>query len=149
MLDNTIENEYVDNIENGAAWHGGTAKAWANTEYSRIMDPVCISILNGIKAVAEKLNQDINSLDTELDNAMKALASAWVSDSRWPPAPTSSGRFNVRESLDDMYLANDCIAKAMEKGGIAQKKGLYSPNLMKTQIKAIDALLMSKEYFGE
>ncbi len=66
-----------------------------------------------------------------------------------PPAPTSSGRFNVRESLDDMYLANDCIAKAMEKGGIAQKKGLYSPNLMKTQIKAIDALLMSKEYFGE
>ena len=66
-----------------------------------------------------------------------------------PPAPTSFGRFNVRESLDDMYLANDCIAKAMEKGGIAQKKGLYSPNLMKTQIKAIDALLMSKEYFGE
>ena len=82
MLDNTIENEYVDNIENGAAWHGGIAKAWANTEYSRIMDPVCISILSGIKAVAEKLNQDINSLDIELDNAMKALASAWVSDSR-------------------------------------------------------------------
>ena len=149
VLNHTIENEYVDNIENGVAWHGGTAKAWANTEYSRIMDPVCISILNGIKAVAEKLNQDINSLDTELDNAMKALASAWVSDSRWPPAPTSPGRFNVRESIDDMYLANDCIAKAMEKGGIAQKRGLYSPNLMKTQIKAIDALLMSKEYFGE
>jgi hypothetical protein len=48
-----------------------------------------------------------------------------------------------------MYLANDCIAKAMEKAGIAEKRGLYSPNLMKTQIKAIDDLLMSKDYFGE
>jgi len=113
------------------------------------MDPVCISILNGIKAVAEKLGQDINSLDIELDNAMKALASSWVSDSRWPPAPTSPGRFNVRESLDDMYLANEYIAKAMEKGNISEKRGLYSPQLMKTQIKAIDDLLMSKEYFGE
>lgn len=149
VLDKTLENEFVDNIENGVAWHGGTAKAWANTEYSRIMDPVCLSIFNGIKAVAEKLGENLDSLDDCLDNAMKALASAWVSDSRWPPAPTSPGRFNVRESLDDMYLANSWIAKAMEKGGIAQKKGLYSPGLMETQIKAIDTLLMSKEYFGE
>ena len=37
----------------------------------------------------------------------------------------------------------------MKKAEIEQKKGLYSPNLMKTQIKAIDDLLMSKEYFGE
>ncbi len=146
---NLLENPYVDNIENGVAWHGGTAKAWANTEYSRIMDPVCINILNGIKAVAEKLGQTIDTLDADLNNAMMALASAWVSDSRWPPAPTSPGRFNVRESLDDMYKANDAIAKAMEKGGIAEKRGLYSPNLMKTQIKAIDDLLMGKEYFGE
>jgi len=80
---------------------------------------------------------------------MKALASAWVSDSRWPPAPTSPGRFNVRESLEDMYKANEHIAKAMEKGGIAEKRGLYSPNLMKTQIKAIDDKLMSFNYFGE
>ena len=80
---------------------------------------------------------------------MKALASSWVSDSRWPPAPTSPGRFNVRESLDDMYLANKCIKKAMEKGGIAEKRGFYSPQLMETQIKAIDDLLMSQEYFGE
>ena len=149
VLGETIENKYVDNIENGVAWHGGTAKAWANTEYSRIMDPVCISILNGIKAVAEKLGEDTASLDTDLDNAMKALASAWVSDSRWPPAPTSPGRFNVRESLEDMYLANKCIAAAMEKGGIAEKRGLYSPQLMETQIKAIDDLLMSRDYFGE
>lgn len=146
---NIFENEYVDNIENGVAWHGGTAKAWANTEYSRIMDPVCLSILNGIKAVAEKLGETIDTLDTDLNNAMMALASAWVSDSRWPPAPTSPGRFNVRESLDDMYKANDYIASAMEKGGIAKKRGLYSSNLMKTQIKAIDDLLMDMKYFGE
>ncbi len=146
---NVLENNYVDNIENGVAWHGGTAKAWANTEYSRIMDPVCINILNGIKAVAEKLGETIDTLDSDLNNAMMALASAWVSDSRWPPAPTSPGRFNVRESLDDMYKANDAIAAAMEKGGIAEKRGLYSPNLMKTQIKAIDDKLMSMEYFGE
>ena len=146
---NILENKYVDNIENGVAWHGGTAKAWANTEYSRIMDPVCLSILNGIKAVAEKLGETMDTLDTELNNAMMALARAWVSDSRWPPAPTSPGRFNVRESLDDMYKANDAIAKAMENGGIAEKRGLYSPNLMKTQIKAIDKLLMDIKYFGE
>ena len=146
---NVLENNYVDNIENGVAWHGGTAKAWANTEYSRIMDPVCMNILNGIKAVAEKLGETLDTLDTDLNNAMLALASAWVSDSRWPPAPTSPGRFNVRESLDDMYKANDAIAKAMENGGIAEKRGLYSPNLMRTQIKAIDDLLMGIKYFGE
>lgn len=146
---NVLENNYVDNIENGVAWHGGTAKAWANTEYSRIMDPVCMNILNGIKAVAEKLGETLDTLDTDLNNAMLALASAWVSDSRWPPAPTSPGRFNVRESLDDMYKANDCIEKAMINGGIAEKRGLYSPNLMRTQIKAIDDLLMGIKYFGE
>ena len=146
---NLLENPYVDNIENGVAWHGGTAKAWANSEYSRIMDPVCMSILNGIKAVAEKLGETLDTLDMDLNNAMMALASAWVSDSRWPPDPTSPGRFNVRESLDDMYKANNAIKTAMEKGGIAEKRGLYSPNLMETQIKAIDKKLMDIKYFGE
>lgn len=141
---NVFENEYVENIENGVAWHGGTAKAWANTEYSRIMDPVCQSIFIGINAVKERTG---NSLD--IDNALKALASAWVSDSRWPPAPTSPGRFNVEESIRDLYLANDCLEKAMEKGGIKEKRGIYSPNLMKTEIAAIERKLMSMEYFGE
>lgn len=144
VLQETIENEYVDNIENGVAWHGGTAKAWANTEYSRIMDPVCLSIYNGIEAVKEKIG-----MTQELDKAMKSLASAWVSDSRWPPAPTSPGRFNVRESLDDMYRANDEIAAAMAAAGIAEKRGLYSPELMRTQISAIDSLLMGMKYFEE
>lgn len=141
---NVFENEYVENIENGVAWHGGTAKAWANTEYSRIMDPVCLAIFNGINTVKERTG---NTLD--LDNALKTLASAWVSDSRWPPAPTSPGRFNVKESIADMFLANECIEKAMEKAGIAKKRALYSPSLMKTQIEAIERKLMGMEYFGE
>ena len=141
---NVFENEYVENIENGVAWHGGTAKAWANTEYSRIMDPVCLAIFNGINTVKERTG---NTLD--LDNALKALASAWVSDSRWPPAPTSPGRFNVKESIADMFLANECIEKVMEKAGIAKKRALYSPSLMKTQIEAIERKLMGMEYFGE
>ena len=141
---NVFENEYVENIENGVAWHGGTAKAWANTEYSRIMDPVCQSIWIGINAVGERTG---NSID--LDNAKKALASAWVSDSRWPPAPTSPGRFNVQESIRDLYLANDYLLHAMERGGIQEKRGIYSPSLMKTEIAAIERKLMSMEYFGE
>lgn len=149
VLGETIENEYVENIENGVAWHGGTAKAWANTSYSRIMDPVCLSVFNGIRAVAEKQKEDLSDLDENLDLAMKALASAWVSDSRWPPAPTSPGRFNVRESLDDLYLANQYIAKAMEDAGLREKKSLYSPELMETEIRSIDTLLMSMKYFGE
>ena len=103
-----------------------------------------MSILVGIQAVQAKIGEC-----DELDNAMKALASARVSDSRWPPAPTSPGRFNVRETLEDMYTANDCIAAAMKKAGIEKKKGLYSPDLMKTQIKCIDDKLMAMEYFGE
>ena len=149
VLGETIENEYVENIENGVAWHGGTAKAWANTSYSRIMDPVCLSVFNGIRAVAEKQKENLSGLDENLDLAMKALASAWVSDSRWPPAPTSPGRFNVRESLDDLYLANQYIAKAMEHAGLREKKSLYSPELMETEIRSIDTLLMSMKYFGE
>ena len=36
-----------------------------------------------------------------------------------------------------------------QDGKIAEKKGIYSPSLMKTQIAAIDKLLMEKKYFGE
>lgn len=144
-----IENPYVEHIENGVAWHGGTAKAWANTKYSRIMDPVCLSILNGIEAVAEQLGENIDALDPDLNRAMYALASAWVSDSRWPPEPTSPGRFNVRESLRDMYKANEAIEAAMKHNGIEKLKGLYSPNLMYTQIQLIDEQLMTMKYFGE
>lgn len=146
---NIFVNEHVLDIENGVAWHGGTAKAWANTEYSRLMDPVCQSILNGIKEVAQHVGLDLDTLDEDLSTAMKAVTSAYVSDSRWPPLPTSPGRFNVRESLDDMVVANNALKAAMVKRGIAHKRSLYSPELMATQIKSIDDLLMARKYFGE
>lgn len=146
---NIVENPYVECIENGVAWHGGTAKAWANTSYSRIMDPVCLSIFEGIKAVAGRLGETLDALDKHLNRAMLSLASAWVSDSRWPPQPTSPGRFNVRESLRDMYHANEEIAAAMKNRGIERLKGLYSPELMRTQIQMIENQLMQMEYFGE
>lgn len=144
-----IKNEFTDRIENGVAWHGGTAKAWMNTDFSRILDPVCISIFNGIKAVAAEVKQNLTALDGHLDAAMRALADAWVSDSRWPPAPTSPGRFNVEESIAAMYLANDEIQKAMQEHGIAYKKSLYSSNLMKSQIAGIEKILNEVKYFGE
>lgn len=146
---NVIENDLTDRIENGVAWHGGTAKAWLNTDFSRILDPVCISLFNSIKAVARALNEDFTTLDKHLDNAMRALADAWVSDSRWPPAPTSPGRFNVEESIAAMYLTNDEIEKAMIQGGIANKKSLHSATLMKSQIAGIEKILASIKYFGE
>ena len=145
----TFANEYTNCIENGVAWHGGTAKAWANTEYSLIMDPVCLAILNGIKTVSNHLNMSLDNLDTELNTAMKALTSAFVSDSRWPPAPTSPGRFNVKESIADLYEANEAIKEAMKKHNITNLCSLYSPNLMGTQIKAIEDKLMTMKYFGE
>lgn len=146
---NVIENDLTDRIENGVAWHGGTAKAWLNTDFSRILDPVCISLFNSIKAVARALNENFATLDKHLDNAMRALADAWVSDSRWPPAPTSPGRFNVEESIAAMYLTNDEIEKAMIQGGIANKKSLHSATLMKSQIAGIEKILASIKYFGE
>ena len=80
---------------------------------------------------------------------MKAVTSAYVSDSRWPPLPTTPGRFNVRESLDDLFAANKFLGEAMEKGGIAEKRAIYSAPLMETQIKLIEKNLMEQKYFGE
>ena len=139
-----IENDLIENIENGAAWHGGTAKAWANTSYSRILDPVCRSIFDGVVALRKRLGNT-----PELEKAMKAVTSAYVSDSRWPPLPTSPGRFNVRETLDDLYLANRMLEEAMAKGGIAEKRAIYSAPLMLTQIRLIEQILMEQKYFGE
>lgn len=141
-----LENKYVEQIENGVAWHGGTAKAWTNTPFARVMDPVCRSIFDGIQTVKKVAGP---AAMEPLHEAMAALASAWVSDSRWPPEPTSPGRFNVQESIQDMYTANDKLERAMEIGGLSLQKALYSPGLMRTQIHAIENTLMSMKYFGE
>lgn len=137
-------NDLIENIENGAAWHGGTYKAWANTSYSLIIDPVCRMIFDGITAVRKYTGNS-----PELEEAVKAVTSAYVSDARWPPLPTSPGRFNVREALDDLFAANDFIGKAMEKANIGMKRAIYSRDLMKTQIKLIEEQLMKQKYFGE
>ena len=139
-----IPNEFIENIENGAAWHGGTAKAWANTEYSRILDPVCRSIFDGIETLRKRIGST-----PDLDRAMKALAAAYVSDSRWPPLPTSPGRFNVRETIGDLRSANDALAAAMASAGISEKRALYSSALMATQIRLVERQLMERKYFGE
>lgn len=139
-----IPNDLIDNIENGAAWHGGTYKAWANTSYSLIFDPVCRMVYDGICAVRK-----ITGMTPELDAALKKVTSAYVSDSRWPPLPTSPGRFNVRESLDDLFAANELVGKAMDNYGIGCKRAIYSSSLMETQIKLIEKILMEQKYFGE
>ena len=139
-----IKNDLIDHIENGAAWHGGTYKAWANTSYSLIFDPVCRMVYDGIVAVRKHIGNT-----PELDKAMKAVTSAYVSDSRWPPLPTTPGRFNVRESIDDLFAANKFLGEAMEKGGIAEKRAIYSAPLMETQINLIEKELMDQKYFGE
>ncbi len=144
-----IDNKAVVQIENGVAWHGGTAKAWANTKYARIMDPIVGSIADGIRAIAAKENKTLQTIDGTLKAALEKAISALVSDSRWPPDPTSPGRFNVNESLEDMRQANALIAKAMDERGIGSHKYLYSPDLMKTQIEAIAEELMAMPYFGE
>lgn len=142
-------NPYIANVENGIAWHGGTAKAWANTKYARILDPVCRMVFEGIKTVATAVGRDLESLDGQLRLALQKLTMAYVSDSRWPPDPTSPGRFNVEESLDDLFAANTALGAAMQQAGLAERRSLYSPQLMKTQIEAIAAELRALPYFGE
>lgn len=146
---NIIDNNLIYQIENGVAWHGGTAKAWMNTEHALLLDPVCNSIFTGIKELSKWRNQSWDDLDEDMNIAMKALASAWVSDSRWPPAPTSPGRFNVRETISDLYTANEAIERSMKNSGFDKQKSIYSPKLMNTQIRLVEEKLMNMKYFGE
>lgn len=136
-------------IENGCAWHGGTAKAWANTPHARLLDPVCRSIHQGAKAVAASLGIGELRLDAAFREVMKRLTTAYVSDARWPPAPTSPGRFNVEEALQALEQANSALAAIMTDRGLAEHRALYSPGIMRTQIAAIRAELMAMPYFEE
>jgi len=138
-----------DQIENGCAWHGGTALAWSNTPHARLLDPVCRNVHRGITAVADALNIEDIRKDAEFREVMRLLTTAYVSDSRWPPAPTSPGRFNVREALNALHAANEKLAQLMTQRGLAAQRGLYSPDIMRTQIAGIDAELMAFPYFEE
>lgn len=136
-------------IENGCAWHGGTAKAWTNTRQARLLDPVCRSVHQGLKAVAAHLGIDEMRRESEFREVMRRLTTAYVSDARWPPEPTSPGRFNVEEALGALEQANAGLAAIMKARGIAQHLGLYSPGIMRTQIAAIRDELMALPYFEE
>ncbi len=107
VLDNTIENPYVDNIETGVAWHGGTAKARANTEYSRIMDSVCIAVFNGIKAV-EKFNPDkiflqdmIALTEQEAENYRARFKKIFSKDAVYVNSWVSNSAFRADENFAD------------------------------------------------
>lgn len=144
-----LENPYTEQIEQGVAWHGGTARAWLNTEHALLLDPVCHSVFDGICEIQRYRERGLDELDIYADQAMKALASAWVSDSRWPPLPTSPGRFNVKESIEDLYEANRLIRQSMKLDDLEEKRALYSPGLMETQIRFVERKLMDMEYFEE
>ncbi|MBT63021.1 hypothetical protein QEH52_07180 [Coraliomargarita sp. SDUM461003] len=143
-----LPNSRLQQIERGSAWHGGTARAWLNTPHARILDPVCQAVFQGVQRLQAELSDNAEAMK-HLDNARKEVTSAYVSDSRWPPAPTSPGRFNVRESIEDLKKANRSLEKAMIAGQIQDLRSLYSPNIMSTQILSVEEELMAVEYFGE
>jgi hypothetical protein len=136
-------------IENGCAWHGGTAKAWTNTPHARLLDPVCRSLHQGLRAVAAHLHIDDLRHDAATREILRRIATSYVSDARWPPPPASPGRFNVREALDALDQANDALAALMQARGIATHTALYSPGIMRTQIAATRDELMAMPYFEE
>jgi hypothetical protein len=137
-----------EKVERGLAWHGGTTLAWSNTVYSRIMDPICRNILSGIHLIAKKLRLKEIIKDPDLKRALESLTSAYISDSRWPPAPTSPGRFNVNETLSDLEDANNQLALVMKKRKIVEKD-IYSYDIIKEQIKVAKEELMGFSYFEE
>ncbi|MNL52334.1 hypothetical protein D3C87_1754980 [compost metagenome] len=106
-------------------------------------------MFEGLKAIAAHLGIDELRGDADCKEIMRNITTAYVSDSRWPPAPTSPGRFNVREALAALELANGNIAELMEKRGILHAKALYSPGIMASQIAAITDELMGMVYFEE
>lgn len=147
----TIPARGFECIENGCAWHGGTARAWANTPHARLLDPVCRSLHQGLKAVAAHLGLGPEEMrrDEAFREVMRRIATAYVSDARWPPAPTSPGRFNVEEALNALRGANEALAAIMIARGLADHRSLFSPGIMRTQIAAIHDELMALSYFEE
>jgi hypothetical protein len=99
--------------------------------------------------VARQLGVEELRRDAEFREVMRRLTTAYVSDARWPPAPTSPGRFNVEEALIALEEANNGLAAIMDTRGLGGHRGLYSPGIMRTQIAAIRDELMSLPYFEE
>ncbi|HOF18488.1 MAG TPA: glycoside hydrolase family 57 [Phycisphaerae bacterium] len=144
-----IPGEGFERIENGCAWHGGTAKAWANTTHARILDPVCRMCLDALRAVAAAAGIDELREHPTAKSVLRDIATAQVSDARWPPPPTSPGRFNVVEALDALDRAHSGLCRLMTETGQAGRNGLYSPGIMASQLAGIREELMAMDYFGE
>lgn len=145
----SIDGEGFEYIDNWSAWHGGYTIAWSNTVYSRILDPLCNAVLDGLEAIGEYLGITDIYNENDFQQALYSLGNAYVTDARWPPAPTSPGRFNVEEALLSLEKANEDIQKLMEKYRIEEMKSIYSPVLIKERISAARQELMSMKYFGE
>ncbi len=144
----TVPGHGFERVENGCAWHGGTAKAWANTPHARILDPVCRSVHQGLEAVADHLGDEFRR-SAEYRDVMRRITTAYVSDARWPPAPTSPGRFNVLEAIEAIETANDRLEALMAQHGVAEHRSLYSAPIMRSQIAAVRDELMAFKYFEE
>lgn len=144
-----LPGDQVYQIDNGIAWHGGTAKAWANTHFSRVLDPVCRDILTGLRTICACLGMDLSTSDEDLRAARIALTNAYVSDCRWPPLPTSPGRFNVEEAIADLNTANLSLRRAMDRHNLAGHKSLHSFELIASLILSVEAELKEYPYFGE
>ena len=64
---------------------------------------------------------------------------------------TLFGRMSAEEkdAVSHRGRANRMLEEAMAKGGIAEKRAIYSAPLMLTQIRLIEQILMEQKYFGE
>ena len=150
---------------------GGQEKGVAIAYDSRNMSPefadeaaLCLAA-NGIKAYVFDALRPTPELSFAL-RTLGCIAGIVVTASHNPPeyngykaywedgaqvtAPRDKDIINeVRAvtSYDDVYTMDK--AEAMEKGGIARKRAIYSAPLMKTQIAYIEKLLMEQKYFGE
>ena len=111
--------------------NGGTAKAWLNTP-----QPGFSIRFAGRSSTACWPLQTTSPRPVRASplppKRLRLLTSAYVSDARWPPAPTSPGRFNVREAVNDLYAANEALAEAMESAGIAEQRSFLLASLMHT-----------------
>lgn len=77
-----------------AAWHRTYADAWANTPWSKEMDPVCLELHDRLLK-AEKA-ADTSEKKTSVKRGWFHLINAENSDGRWPPPPLSPGEWNIQ-----------------------------------------------------
>jgi hypothetical protein len=108
-----------------------------------------MAVYEGLCAVANACGVGDLRGDAGTHDVLKELTTGWVSDARWPPAPTSPGRFNVIEALDALERANAGLRALMQERGLAPRRSLYAPDLMDTQLAAVREELMALPYFGE